>query len=168
MVRTAFVEFAREVRRHDPHRIITTGNSFPRPSAWHQWQEKSWTKDTPEQWAKMLAADNPDPVNAISVHAYGSDVDRIATAARIALRLKKPLFVGEFGVPGPRNAENEKDYVQILAAIENASVPLAALWVFDFGAQGEFSVTAANDRRYQLEAIQAANQHIRAALPKAR
>ena len=48
-IRTAFTAFAKEVRKHDSWRPITSGNAFPRPSAWHQMREHSWTQDTPEQ-----------------------------------------------------------------------------------------------------------------------
>jgi hypothetical protein len=80
-IRAAFTAFATEVHRYDPHRLIITGNAFPRVSAWHQRTEKSWGKDTPEQFAQMLAGDNPDPVNSLSVRAYeASDSDRLAAA----------------------------------------------------------------------------------------
>ena len=163
MVRTAFAEFAKEVRRHDPHRFITSGNAFPRPSAWHQRTEKSWKTDTPEQYAEMLLADNPDPVNVLSVHAYKGDVGRIRPTMGIAARAKKPLFIGEFGVPGGPSPQTEKEFAEMLATIEREGVPLAALWVFDYGGQDELSVTATNGRAWQLKAVAGANARIRAA-----
>jgi hypothetical protein len=69
-VRMALAEFAREVRRHDPHRLIISGNAFPRVSAWHQQHDRSWAKDTPEQFAEMLAADNSDPIQSLCVRLY--------------------------------------------------------------------------------------------------
>ena len=66
MVRTAFREFAKEIRKYDRTRMICTGNSIPRPSAWHQMREGTWTKDSPEQYAQVLAEDNPDPVDTIT------------------------------------------------------------------------------------------------------
>ena len=54
MVRTAFIAFATEVRKHDPQRLIFSGDSFPRPSAWHQAHENSWKHDTPAQFAEIL------------------------------------------------------------------------------------------------------------------
>jgi hypothetical protein len=163
MVRTAFAEFAKEVRKYDSTRIISTGNSIPRESAWHQRQEKSWKKDSPEQCAEMLAGDNPDPANVISIHVYEKAALRIAAAAETAAKLKKPLFVGEFGVPGPQDEKTEREFAAMLEQIEWARVPLAALWVYDFGHQTEWSVTATNARAYQLKAIAAANERMRAA-----
>lgn len=156
MIRTAFAAFAQEVRKYDPYRIISTGNGFPRASAWHQRHEKSWTKDTPEQYAEMLLGDNPDPVSVISVHAYSED-ERIKPTLDIAVKAQKPLFMGEFGLPGPCTPATEKQFKETLTLIEQANVPLAALWVYDFGHQDDFNVTATNQRAYQLQAIAEAN-----------
>jgi len=162
MIRAAFTAFAQQVRKYDPYRIITSGNGFPRPSAWHQRQEGSWTQDTPEQYAEMLLGDNPDPMNAISVHAY-EDSERIRATMEIARKARKPLFAGEFGVVGPRSPETEKRFSELLALIENEGVPLAALWVYDFGGQDDsWNVTATNSRAYQLKAVSEANRRLRA------
>lgn len=169
MIRVAFKEFAREVRRHDPHRIIITGNSMERPSAWHQRQEHSWKKDSPEQFAEMLKADNPDPVNVLCVHVYEHAVEQLPQAARVSAAVKKPLFVGEFGVAGPRSPKSEQEFSRMLALIERERVPLAALWVFDFAHQkDDWNVTADNSRSYQLDAVAAANARLRKAVPLAK
>ena len=165
MIHVAFAEFAKEVRRHDPHRVIITGNSMERPSAWHQRRERSWKKDSTEQFAEMLAADNPDPVNVLSVHVYGEAVDQLPVAVRAAVAMKKPLFVGEFGVEGRRTPETERQFGDLLALIEREKVPLAAFWVFDFAHQGDdWNVTATNGRSFQLEAVAAANARLRKAM----
>ena len=102
MVREIFAAFGREVRKYDPRRMIVTGDSFPRVSAWHQEHEGKWTGDTPEQFAEMLGLVNPEPINAMSVHLYAVDESRLGQAAQDARKLNKPLFVGEFGAPGRR------------------------------------------------------------------
>ena len=175
-IATAFAAFAREVRRHDPHRAIFTGNSAPRPSAWHQWKEKSWTQDTPEQLAERLRRDNPDPADTVTVHVYWDVEKRFGREAKVGdfLRLAmktaaeagKPLFVGEFGASasqgGDADAVRER-FAAILAAIETARVPLAALWVYDFAHQDKsWNITPTNPRAWQLEAIAAANRRVRA------
>ncbi len=157
MMRTALREFAREVRRHDPHRMISTGNSIPRPSAWHQMHEGTWAKDSPEQFAEMLRGDNPDPVDTIGVHIYEDAANRLAGALQGAKGAGKPLFVGEFGVQAPEAAEQFQSLLQL---IEDAQVPLAALWVFDFKGQPQWSVRADNARAYQIKAIAEANRRI--------
>lgn len=160
----ALREFAGEVRRHDPQRIISSGNAFPRMSAWHQAAEKSWQADSREQFAGVFAAENPSPINSLSVHAYDltSDIGRLDQAMSVARATRKPLFVGEFGVPGATTPESKEKFFAILSAIETNGVPLSALWVFDFEAQAkDWNVNSTNDRSWQLDAIQQVNERIK-------
>jgi hypothetical protein len=160
MFRTALREFAREVRKHDEDRAIISGNSIPRPSAWHQQKELSWTKDTPEQFGEMLLGDNPDPLDTLCIHAYApEDMERLASAASTARKARKPLFVGEFGVEGPETDQGREKLAQLLRAIESNRIPLAALWVYDFGGQDKtWNVTWDNERGYQLKMVGEANR----------
>jgi hypothetical protein len=163
-IRVALREFALEVRKHDPQRIIVSGNAFPRVSAWHQAMEKSWKPDTRDQFAAVLAADNPSPMNTLSVRGYDltTDIGRLDQAMKVAQEAKKPLFVGEFGVPGAATGELKVKFATILSAIETNHIPLSALWVFDFDSQAkDWNVNATNDRSWQLDAIQQANQRMR-------
>jgi hypothetical protein len=159
MVRTARREFAKEVRRYDRTRIIATGNSIPRPSAWHQMHEGTWAKDSAEQFAQMLSEDNPDPVDTISVHVYETAADGLARSLRAAQKRGKPLFVGEFGAPG-EGPEAMKQFESLLRPIEEMKVPLAALWVFDYTEQTPWNVRIDNARSDQLNAIAAANRRM--------
>ena len=163
-IRVAFREFALEVRKHDPQRIVISGNAFPRVSAWHQAKEKSWKRDTREQFAEVLSADNPLPMNTLSVRGYDveSDIGRLPQAMDVARSLKKPLFVGEFGVPGASTEETKAKFTAILSAIETNRVPISALWVYDFDGQAkDWNVNTTNDRSWQLDAIQQANERMR-------
>jgi hypothetical protein len=163
MIRVAVREFAAEVRRHDSHRMIVSGHAFPRTSAWHQAAEGSWRPDSPEQFALVIAADNPFPVDSLCVRAYDltNDVARIPLAMKVSRDLKKPLFVGEFGVSGPDTEQSRKVFASLLGSMETGGVPLAALWVYDFQAQAnEWSVTLRNARGWQLEEIRAVNQRL--------
>ena len=157
MLRVAFAEFGKAVREHDAGRLILSGDSFPRPSAWHQENENKWTTDTPEQFAEILTLANPDPISAISLHAYDSDDQRFATAMEVSRKLDKPLFIGEFGAPDETPEQAEK-FRSLLKAIVDHDVPLAALWVFDLKTQKEWSVTAHNARAWQLDLISEANK----------
>jgi len=171
----ALAAFAQEVRKHDRRRIISSGNSLPRPSAWHQWKEKTWAQDSEEQFAERLRLDNPDPVNTLSVHVYEPKEKRfgretpveelLRLSVDIAVRAKKPLFIGEFGAPtvGPEAEKGAKERLAaLIAAIEKTGVPLAALWVYDFAGQAkDWSVTSRNARSWQLAAIAEANQRLR-------
>ncbi|MDB6070390.1 MAG: hypothetical protein JWL81_1561 [Verrucomicrobiales bacterium] len=160
MVRTAFTAFATEIRRHDPDRLILTGDSFPRLSAWHQEHEKSWTHDSPSQFSEALSLANPDPVNAISVHAYQDDDQRLAAAMAVSRQLNKPLFVGEAGSPGNRDEDNAICR-KLVKAIVDQRVPLAALWVFDLASQPDFTITPDNKRAWQLDLISEANRQLK-------
>jgi hypothetical protein len=159
IVRAAFAAFATEVRKYDARRLILSGDSFLRASAWHQEHGGTWGKDSPEQFAEMLAKVNPDPVNAINVHMYGHDDERLAMAMEASRKLNKPLFVGEFGAPGemPKAAE---DLRRMVKAIEDDGVPLAALWVFDLSSQKEWIITGTNARSWQLDLIGDANREL--------
>jgi hypothetical protein len=176
----ALAAFAREVRIHDPYRFISSGNSRLRPSAWHQWKQKSWTQDDEAQYAERLMLDNPDPVNVLSLHVYEAVEKRFARTVGVseflrvtteaARRAGKPVFVGEFGAqrvkPGESDEVLRERFGRILGAIEENRVPIAALWVFDFtGQRTTWNVTASNARAWQLDAIAEANRRIRARGP---
>jgi hypothetical protein len=160
MVHQAFAAFGSEVRKYDPQRMVVTGDSFLRPSAWHQEHEGTWTSDTPEQFAEMLTMVNPAPISAISLHLYQDNEGLLAQAVQVAHKLNKPLFVGEWGAPDA-TPESEAACRRQLKAICDDDVPLAALWVFDLASQKDFSVTAANPRAWQLELIADANHVLR-------
>ncbi len=172
-VAVAMREFAREVRRHDPYRMITSGQAIPRPSAWHNTREKSWTQDSRGEFAEVIARDNPDPVNVISVHLYpqaketyfgdGTDVAGvIPELMSISARLRKPLFIGEFGAPESMGREEaRRAYRAILEAIERRRVPLSAFWVFDLAQQdGEWNATFDNDRAWVIREATAAHRRL--------
>lgn len=160
IIRTAFAAFGKEVRKYDTYRIISSGDSMPRACAWHNWKEKIWTADTPEQLEEMLVADNPAPVDVMSVHVYGEALPQLAKAAEVAKKVRKPLFVGEFGVPGPQD-KSEKEFRELLSAIEAQQVPLAAVWTFS-GKQDDYSIVPGGPRGYQLQLLTEANARIQA------
>lgn len=177
---------ASEVRKHDPHkRAIFTGNSFPRNSEWNQRETLEWKADTQEQYEEILLYSNPDPIDSVTVHAYFGDEARfgqmmdkeqlLSVTLAAAKRAGKALFVGEFGPGDEMPAETEerrqsiqKKYEGILAAIDQAGVPLAAMWVYDFPNQAELTVTGTNVRAYQLEMIGELNKQYRAAMAAAK
>jgi hypothetical protein len=161
MVRIAYSAFAREVRRHDHYRMISSGNSVPRDSAWHNWQDHTFEEDSSDQAGLMLRADNPPPLDVISMHAYAEDISRIPAAAHTAQAAERPLFLGEFGALGPGRT-GEADLRRALQLIEDRGIPLAALWVYDFSDQPEWSVTATNDRSWQLDLVAVTNAGMRA------
>lgn len=152
MVRPAWVEFARLVRRLDPDRPISTGHGEMRASQWHQYKwisgkipaAQAWVADSAEQTKEMALWMHPDPFDLISIHAYAVPSELYHD---VSLAAGKPLFVGEFGVPGP---DAEVAFDALLAAVKRA--PLAAVWVYD-RAGDPFDVTASNERTWILDRI---------------
>jgi len=160
MIGKAFTAFATAVRKHDPDRLIFTGDSFPRLSAWHQEKEGSWKHDSMEQFAEMLTRANPDPISGISLHAYEYDDQRLDVAMAVARKLNKPVFVGEFGAQH-ETPEQIAKCRRLLKTIIDHEIPLAALWVFDHAQQADFNVTADNGRAWQLDMVAEANRKLK-------
>ena len=176
MVVTAGAEFAKAVRALDSRRPITTGHSLPRPAAEHLRREHKWTQDSPDEFQANLLAAAPSSCDLISVHLYPFDKERFnAKGVPYARTLKlcleaarqggKALFVGEFGAPdspkdgGPEAAR--KQILEMIAALESAGVPLAALWNFDLSSQeSSINVTATNPRSWILDELQQANERL--------
>lgn len=162
-MRTAFREFGREVRKLDPVRPISTGDSIPRVFAWHQERENTWKRDSREQFEEMLGRAHPDPIDVISVHLYrDQDLDRLDWLVDGARKLGKPVFIGEFGALGFEIKTAER-FEEVLARFERAEVALAALWVFGYDKRPGYYVSESNERSYQLKAIAAANRRLMAA-----
>ena len=178
-VRVAYGAFAETVRRYDRTRVLISGNAVPRSSAWHNVHEKKWTADTAEQFDAMLLRDNPDPLDTICIHLYpekkggyagGAAGYRaaVALAQRFAVQAGKPLFIGEFGVgrdAGPQEKQ-QAVFAEMLDALEQERVQLAAFWVFDLPHQDkDWNVTFTNDRAWMLDAIAQANARLKKANP---
>ncbi|MCE5268073.1 MAG: hypothetical protein LLG00_09330 [Planctomycetaceae bacterium] len=162
VMRKVYRDFAREVRRYDSYRVIDSGDTAPRESAWHNSKDGSWAADTPEQFAEILADNSPDPLDLLSIHSYKNDFNpnRLPVANSVAHKLRKPLFVGEFGVSGPHTKASEKEFRRQLAILDRENVQLAALWEFDVRpiARPEWLVSPSNDKFYMLLAIEALNR----------
>jgi hypothetical protein len=166
-------EFAQTVRKHDPTRIILSGHSLPRSSAFHNTHERSWKEDTLEQFGEILARDNPDPIGILCVHVYPHEKHRYPGGAKNIAELMrilqsfshqshKPLFVEEFGAGKALDREQERMVLdELLAAIEREQVPLAAFWSFDLPQQeSEGSVSFDNQRAYVLDLLARANRRM--------
>lgn len=173
-MREAIGEFAGRVRALDYYgRILSSGNSMPRPSAWNLRAGLGWGVDTYAQFKEMLEFQNPD-MDVFSGHAYtdevGSpyfdDLPRLAWLKQASNELGKPAAAFEWGVSGPSSTSTAL-FNQYLAQIEAQAFPLSAFWVFQYPLQPEWSITPDNDRSYQLVAIQSANQRMRATTPDA-
>jgi len=138
----ALSDFARTVREIDHHRMLLTGNSIPRFSAYHM-QSGSRGPDSLQQWTTMLLRQNPGPFNPICIHksansplprftkGYNELIQICAGAARSA---SKSLYIEEFVTCPPKtecNIATRREYVnEVLAAIQANNVSLASVWVY--------------------------------------
>ena len=150
----AFNAFAEAVRKHDSHRVISTGNSRPRPSAWHNRVETNWITDTYSQAQEAFRWMAPtSSISMASFHVYpysmsdpGVEPTYAGTTgvSSILLRYrefcdsqKQIMFVGEYSSfydgqgAAPENERTEE--TALLEAIVNSGADLAAYWVFDRG-----------------------------------
>ena len=143
MYSSALSDFARTVREIDDHRILLTGNSIPRFSAYHM-QAGGRGADSLEQWTTMLLRQSPGPFNPICIHAspkaqlphfakrYNDLIQICAGAARSA---SKSLYIEEFVTcPGRTEcsiATRRENVNEVLAAIQANNVPLASVWVYE-------------------------------------
>jgi hypothetical protein len=141
---SALSDFARTVREIDGHRVLLTGNSIPRFSAYHMQAERRNGVDNAEQFATMLLRQNPGPFNPICIHAapmsplprftkgYNELIQTCAGAARSA---SKSLYIEEFMTCPAKtecnNATRRENVSKVLAAIQANNVPLASVWVYE-------------------------------------
>ncbi len=167
----AYRAFAGEVRKFDTRRIIESGNSIDRISAWHQKYRQSWRPDDKSEYARMLRYLNPEPFDMTSVHWYPdrrllppfkSGERYLSFLVRLARGNDQPLFVGEFGLRGPAaSAADRRAFRTLLGSIIASGVPLAALWVYDDPKLPAWNTTFNNARAYQLLAVARADRLLR-------
>lgn len=150
----AFDLFTQEVRKLDTHRFICSGNSKPRPSAWHNRMETNWVVDTYSQAKEAFSwMAPPSSIDMASFHVYPyswSDpgVEPVYAEAvgvsNILLRFREfcddqnqVMFVGEYSSfyagQGPPPEEERTEEIALLGAIVNSGADLAAYWVYDRG-----------------------------------
>jgi hypothetical protein len=162
-VTVALTAFAQEVRKYDPSRLISSGNSVLRRAAWHNRHDRTWKADTPEQAAEMLRLTTPDPVSLVSMHCYREDMERVPAVALAAAAARKPLFVGEFQVANADNKTSRAELEKFIDGLVQAHVPLAAIWVFDHTDQDQsHNITSGNARAWELGVLRQWNDKLAA------
>ena len=163
----ALGEFGKAVRAIDRRRVLSSGNSIERDSAWHNAHESNWKRDSRAQFQEIFLADQPAPLDLLSLHIYphsvgtyfaDEKVEIIRACRQMAGAAHRPLYVGEFGSVNPKKEVERRDFDFLLQAIVDSGVPLASLWVYDFDGQKESTVTFQNDRAWMLQAIADANK----------
>ncbi|WDE97686.1 cellulase family glycosylhydrolase [Lentisphaera profundi] len=174
----AYETFAEIAKKIDPTRPVFSGDSIPRPAAYHNRSEASWKIDSIEEWSKIFTLDN-SKMSALSAHLYYYDVneverdvgyikydpaEQLALMMDISRKVGKPLWIGEFGQNGtPKSLQEEKrQFDYLLNLIIKEDVPLSALWNFDYKHEDQtaWNISEQNHRAYMLKAIQQANKRL--------
>ncbi len=171
-LRLGLKAFSAIIRKYDPDRAILSGNGMSHQGIYRRYTTKKWSgSDSPAEYTLACDLHNPSYVGTITIHPYPHNEnagyfqnpnntfdDIIRETMRSAKELRRPLFVGEFGVDTSFGANEATKFNEYLSAILAHKVQLAALWVFDYSLQnGSWNITDTNPRKYQLEAIGKAN-----------
>ncbi len=170
----ALNEFASTIRQYDASRMIFSGNSIPRESAYHLKTEQSWDADNINQYNISLDNQNPGLINSFTIHLYphgnpkrfadspnASIKDIIRISMEYSEKKKRPLFLGEFGAPLTLGAKESSVFMEFLEGIEMYKVPLSCVWVFDLPQQNaDWNITYDNARRYMLEEVAKLNDRL--------
>ena len=185
MIVVAFREFAEVVRSIDPTRPITTGNACSRPNAEDMRLCRGcYELDTRDEFKANLSLVTPSPCDMMSIHIgdeafyerfepgyYPSYDDLVSLAMEASVQNGKALFVGEMSVSDyTYGIETAAPLMQeMLDAVVEYDVPLAAIWGFDMPVSDDDStdgrnIRPPNTRMYLLEAIRNANAAISAKL----
>lgn len=173
MVLDVYKDIYNTIRSIDPNRILITGDTLTRESAWNNHYKDEWGLDTRRQWLEMFAADTPECFEMVSFHLYpehdkrflaGEKLpieDLVSVAVQNARERNKPVWCGEFG--GAACGDGEREMVQrMFGVIRDNKIELSALW--NFVPNGEFQrnadVTPSNDRAWMLSMIDEFNQSL--------
>jgi hypothetical protein len=154
-ITVAKLAFAETVRSIDTWRLIMTGDSRMRPSAYHNWKYHTWTTDTEAEAEQVVAYDNPAPFDTITAHIYPTftnstpevyfsdnpismdwetgDYEELMTFfITQSTAQKKPLILGEWGAKGDGTTDDEKaTFHRLMQAQIDSGVQLSLLWTFD-------------------------------------
>jgi len=179
-VRTAKSLFARAVRAEDSWRMICSGDSRPRQSAYHNWKYHSWTVDTKAEIVQVLPMDSPSPINTQCFHIYqptdpyfaddpvslapvtGDYATFLAFFKSASAQLGRPMIVGEWGANGDGTTQNEiTTFTRFLQALVDTGIQYSLLWSFDNttgNQEDSFWVNPGTPKEYQLLDLEQANR----------
>jgi hypothetical protein len=152
---SAMVDIGTLVKSLDPVRSISTGNSMPRASQWHQdqWRRglipfaNSFDTDSPEEAEIMAIRHCPEPYDLYSVHVYPENYQRLVDFAGYAANMEKPVFAGEFGT----SPAEEGTFEAVLSTVKTYS-SISAIWTFDRTGD-TFNINTSGTRTWMLTAI---------------
>ena len=168
----AYIEFAKIAKDLDKSRPVFTGDAIIRSSAYNNRYNNTRDKDSIDESEIMLREDNPDPIDTITIHAYkelmlafkwsNNISDSFLFAKRVSEKTKKPIFVGEWGIPNSmEESANKKDMEEMVASIKAANIQLSAVWVFDLKDHNtgpKWSISPDNNRNIYFKKLKELNK----------
>lgn len=171
MLVDVYEDFYKTVREIDPDRIIVTGDSIARPSAWHNRNEDRWAQDSKTQWAEVFRADTPDCYEVASFHLYKEadkgyfkkkDLpieDLVKEVVGICRKDRKVIWCGELGMPGSDD-EARTMFYRMMNSVEENGIAISAIWNFkpNGSFQSDWDISPTNERAYMLDAVRKLNE----------
>lgn len=159
------VAFYRDMAEHlhqlDPNHLVTSGDAGPRTtssSLRETFPNSVWAQDTLRQYLASLLTSQPEPLDLISIHHYGSLIERepegtvaglanldlLREEARCLHAAQSPVFIGELGhtTPTLRDDPEAKYAVAAIDCLESEGVSLAAVWAWYLPFMPQYNVTA--------------------------
>lgn len=138
---------AKRIKANDKVHLVNSGGSSMRNCQWNQFTKHAWIRDTvEEQYKAMKLLYGNSSIDVIDIHYYpgnlwgdkvvGEDGKDVSMGIRryldIANRLKKPLYIGEFGlmpVPKDYKPESKKVWQETPDYFESYQDEAALKWV---------------------------------------
>lgn len=144
------------IKSIDPNHLVTSGDAAVRPectSRRETFPDFKYRNDTRREWIANNLLSQPEPLDVYSFHLYGkprqSETEHIATLRsliRATKAVEAPVFVGELGQMEPSFKEDPEARwtVGAIDVFEEEGASLAALWVWHFNWQPDWTFTSAS------------------------
>jgi len=149
------------IQRIDPNHLVTSGDAGPRTtsvSLRENFPTPVWTQDTLRQNLASLLTSQPEPLDLVSLHHYGSltknderenlglasSLEALRCRIRCVHAARSPVFIGEIGNTEPTlRDDREAGYVRaVIDLIEAEGVSLGAVWAWHLRLDPIHNVTA--------------------------
>ncbi len=165
------------IKSLDPNHLVTSGDAGVRPECTSRRETFPHFKFRPDTWRECLAnnlASQPEPLDVLSFHCYGSDaveqadvpwkgmttIEQMQRVVRCVHAADAPVFIGELGVSPKSPADPTGSWLcSCIDAMEVEQVSLMALWAWHFPWQPEFTMTGATHPEVVARAARFNQQH---------
>ncbi len=161
MILRLYREHAAFIKSLDPNHLVESGDACVRQectSRRETFPDFKFRSDTWREWLGNNLLSQPEPLDVFSFHFYGNDkvagpgvpwagmttLEQMRRVVRCIHAANAPVFIGELGTD-PNNQSDPKSVwlLQAVDALEQEGASLAALWVWHFPWQPEFTLDSA-------------------------